>query len=157
MIRNTSARVAGLPLPLAFADVAGFSTFPEHERATMPTRILVVDDSRAIRRSLRSYIEAQTDWQICGEAENGKVAVEMTQTLSTDVVILDLSMPVMNGLDAAREIRRIAPDVCVLMYTLNVYPRLLENANKVGIKDVLSKSRAVGSDVLNAIRSMLAA
>jgi DNA-binding NarL/FixJ family response regulator len=123
----------------------------------MPTRILVVDDSRAIRRSLRSYIEAQTDWQICGEAENGKVAVEMTQTLSPDVVILDLSMPVMNGLDAAREIRRIAPDVCVLMYTLNVYPRLLENANKVGIKDVLSKSRAVGSDVLNAIRSMLAA
>jgi DNA-binding NarL/FixJ family response regulator len=123
----------------------------------MPTRILVVDDSRAIRHSLRSYIEAQTDWRICGEAENGKVAVEMTQTLSPDVVILDLSMPVMNGLDAAREIRRIAPKVYVLMYTLNVYPRLLEDANKVGIKDVLSKSRAVGSDVLNAIRSMLAA
>ena len=63
----------------------------------MPTRILVVDDCRAIRHSLRSYIEAQTDWQICGEAENGKAAVEMTQTLSPDVVILDLSMPVMNG------------------------------------------------------------
>ena len=87
----------------------------------------------------------------------GRLAVEMTQTLSPDVVILDLSMPVMNGLDAAREIRRIAPDVCVLMYTLNVYPRLLEDANKVGIKNVLSKSRAAGSDVLNAIRSMPAA
>jgi chemotaxis response regulator CheB len=63
----------------------------------MPTRILAVDDSRAIRHSLRSYIEAQSYWQICGEAENGKVAVEMTQTLSPNLVILDLSMPVTGG------------------------------------------------------------
>jgi DNA-binding NarL/FixJ family response regulator len=123
----------------------------------MRTRILVVDDSPAIRHSLRSYIEAQTDWEICGEAENGKLAVEMAQTLSPDVVILDLSMPVMNGLDAAREIREIVPNVYILMYTLNVYPRLLEDARKVGIKNVLSKSRAAGSDVLDAIRSLLAA
>jgi DNA-binding NarL/FixJ family response regulator len=81
----------------------------------------------------------------------------MAQTLSPDVVILDLSMPVMNGLDAAREIREIVPNVYILMYTLNVYPRLLEDARKVGIKNVLSKSRAAGSDVLDAIRSLLAA
>jgi DNA-binding NarL/FixJ family response regulator len=66
-------------------------------------------------------------------------------------------MPVMNGLDAAREIREIVPNVYILMYTLNVYPRLLEDARKVGIKNVLSKSRAAGSDVLDAIRSLLAA
>ncbi len=123
----------------------------------MPTRILVVDDSPAVRHSLHSYIEAQTDWEICGEAVDGKMAVEMVQGLGPDVIILDLSMPIMNGLDAAREIRKIAPSVYIIMYTLHVYPRLLEDAQKVGINDVLSKSRAAGSDVLHAIRSSQAA
>lgn len=123
----------------------------------MPTTILVVDDSPAIRYSLRSYIEAQTDWKICGEAENGSIAVEMVQVLWPDVVILDLSMPIMNGLEAAREIRKVAPSLCIILYTLHVYPHLLEEARKVGINDVLSKSKAAGSDVLHAIRSSLAA
>lgn len=123
----------------------------------MPLNILVVDDSAAIRHSLRSYLETQADWRICGEAENGKMAIEMVQQLSPDVVILDLSMPVMNGLEAAREIQRIAPDVHVLMYTLHVYPQLVQDANKLGVRKVLSKSRAAGSDVLEAIRDSLAA
>ena len=106
---------------------------------------------------MRSYIEAQTDWEICGEAADGKMAVEVVEKLRPNVVILDLSMPVMNGLEAAREIRTIDPNVHILMYTLNVYPRLMEDARKVGIENVLSKSRAAGCDVLDAIRSLLAA
>jgi len=140
-----------------FPSTGGFPTVPTHRKGHVPTRILVVDDSPAIRHSLRAYIEARTDWEICGEAENGKMAVEMVEKLWPDVVILDLSMPVMNGLDTAREIRNMAPNVHIIMYTLNVYPRLLEDAQKAGIKDVLSKSRAGGSDVLVAIRSLLAA
>ena len=75
----------------------------------MTTRILVVDDTPAIRRSLRFYIESETDWEICGEAENGKVAIERVQELKPDVVILDLSMPVLNGVEAALQIAREAP------------------------------------------------
>ena len=65
-------------------------------------RILLVDDNPAIRRSLRSLLTPQTDWEICGEAENGKMAVEMVRTLSPDVVILDLSMPVLDGREFLR-------------------------------------------------------
>lgn len=123
----------------------------------MTTRILVVDDVAAIRRSLRFRIEQETDWVICGEAENGKVAIESVRALLPDVVLLDLSMPVMNGLDAARQIKAIAPKTQIVMFTLHAYPQLVDEARKVGIASVLSKTSAGGSDVLQAVRSLLAA
>ena len=75
----------------------------------MPRRILIVDDNTIIRRSIRECIEENTDWEVCGEAENGRLAIEQVQQLQPDLVILDWQMPVMNGLEAAREIHRIAP------------------------------------------------
>jgi DNA-binding NarL/FixJ family response regulator len=120
-------------------------------------KILLVDDVAAIRRSIRFWIETETDWKICGEAENGKAAVEMVQKLRPDVVLLDLSMPVMNGLEAARQIAAIAPEIHILMFTLHSYPELVREACKLGVKDVISKSEGVGSNVLHAIRSVLAA
>jgi DNA-binding NarL/FixJ family response regulator len=123
----------------------------------MAIRILLVDDSVVVRRALRFYIESQTDWEVCGEAENGKLAVEMVQTLSPNVIILDLSMPVMNGLDAARRIRMIAPDAYILLFTLQAYPQLVEDARKVGVDEVLSKSAVEGPSLLCAVRSLLAA
>jgi len=83
----------------------------------MPFKILIVDDSSSIRSLLRFFIEHNTDWQVCGEAENGQVAVEKVRELKPHAVILDLSMPVMNGLEAAREITRIAPNVQMVMFT----------------------------------------
>jgi DNA-binding NarL/FixJ family response regulator len=121
----------------------------------MSTRILVVDDSAAIRHSLRSYIEAQTDWEI-SEAENGKVAVQRVQELGPDIVILDLSMPVMNGLDSARQIREIVPDVYILLLTIHSYPQLSADARAVGVNAVVSKSGDV-STLLSAVRSSPAA
>lgn len=122
----------------------------------MSTRILVVDDMQVIRRSLRLCLEQEADLVVCGEAENGKAAVERVQELQPDVVVLDLSMPVMNGLDAARAIKVIAPDTHILMFTLHTYPQLMDEARKAGIANVLSKGTAVGSDVLNAVRSLRA-
>ena len=90
----------------------------------MAPRILVVDDTQAIRRSLRLHIETETDWEICGEAENGRDAIERVKELQPDLVLLDLSMPVMNGLDAARRIKAIAPGIHILMFTLHTYPQL---------------------------------
>jgi len=74
----------------------------------MSAQILIVDDSPFLRRSIRFSIEQNTDWQVCGEAENGKVAIEKTKELHPDLIILDLAMPVMNGLDAARHLAHCA-------------------------------------------------
>jgi DNA-binding NarL/FixJ family response regulator len=120
-------------------------------------RLLLVDDSPAIRRGLRSIIEEQTDWKVCGEAGNGKVALNLVQELHPDVILLDLSMPVMNGLDAARQIKMVAPQTYILLFTLHDCPQLVEDARKVGINRVLSKSGESGSAVVSIIRSLLAA
>src|ERR1700726_2830844 len=82
-------------------------------------RILIVDDSSMVRSSLRSWFENSSEWQVCGEAENGKVAVEKVEELHPDVVILDLQMPVMNGLEAAREIKRLSPTTAIIIFTVN--------------------------------------
>ena len=119
----------------------------------MVTRILVVDDVPAIRRSVRSYLEQETEWVICGEAENGKLAIDQVRELRPDVVVLDLSMPVMNGLDAARAIKAIAPGTRILMFTLHIYPQLVAEARKIGISDVISKASASGPELLQAVRS----
>jgi DNA-binding NarL/FixJ family response regulator len=121
----------------------------------MAIKILLVDDNAVVRRALRFSIESQTDWEISGEAENGKVAVELVQQSSPDVIILDLSMPVMNGLDAARKIRALAPSAGILLFTLHACPQLVEDARKVGIDEVLSKSGGLGATVLGAVRSLL--
>ena len=106
----------------------------------MSTQILIVDDSPAIRHSLRSSIEGTTDWTICAEAENGAIAVDKVKVLNPDVVILDLSMPVMNWLLAAKCIASIAPRVLMIMFTMHTAETLVREAKKAGIRQVVSKS-----------------
>ena len=121
----------------------------------MAIKILLVDDNAVVRRALRLSIESQTDWEIAGEAENGQVAVDLVQQSSPDVIILDLSMPVMNGLDAAQKIRALTPKACILLFTLHAYPQLVEDARKVGVNEVLSKANGSGATVVGAVRSLL--
>lgn len=102
--------------------------------------ILIVDDSPLIRRALRSNIEQNGHLSVCGEAENGKIGVEKVKQLQPDTVILDLQMPVMNGLEAAREISDIAPRTKMLMYTMHCSEQLLKDAQAAGIQKVFSKS-----------------
>lgn len=123
--------------------------------SVMTARILVVDDMPAIRRSLRAFLEQEADWMIC-EAENGKAALDRVQEIHPDVVVMDLSMPVMNGIDAARAIKAIAPSTRIIMLTLHAYPHLADEARKVGITKVLSKASTQGSEVVHAVRSLLA-
>ncbi len=76
----------------------------------MPEKIPIVDDNEAFRRAIRFCIEEHTDWEICGEAANGKTPIEMVSDPQPDLVVLDLSMPVMGGLDAAQKISEIRPE-----------------------------------------------
>jgi two-component system nitrate/nitrite response regulator NarL len=105
----------------------------------MPTTVLIVDDSSTIRRSLRLWFEQRGDWKVCGEAENGAVAVERVKALKPDVVILDLSMPVKNGLEAAREISSIAPKTAMVLFTLHASEDLMKDAQEAGFKHIVSK------------------
>ena len=75
------------------------------------------DDSPDVRRNLRAILEEHSGWNVCGEAENGMEAIEKAKELQPDTVILDLSMPVMNGLDAAREIRKLLPSAQLFLFS----------------------------------------
>jgi DNA-binding NarL/FixJ family response regulator len=119
----------------------------------MHPTVLVVDDSPPVRRAIRLLIENNTDWQICAEAENGYRAVELAEELAPSVVILDLAMPVMNGLAAARQISKIAPSSVMVMYTLFANEQLAKEAQAVGIRGVVSKGDA--ADLLTLVRSFL--
>jgi DNA-binding NarL/FixJ family response regulator len=121
----------------------------------MVHRILIVDDSAAIRQCLRSSIERQKDLQVCGEAENGENAVARVKELIPDLVILDLQMPVMNGLDAARRIAQIAPQLPMLMFTMYSSEYLVTEARAAGIKDVFSKSTGIPDRLISAIQEIL--
>lgn len=119
--------------------------------------ILVVDDNQHVRAQIRSSIEHHTDRAVCGEAENGKIAVAMVLSLKPHLVVLDLSMPVMNGLDAALEISTIVPGMPMIMFTLHDSAVIRELALGVGIKHVFSKANGFGDDVIEAMRMMLVA
>ncbi len=80
----------------------------------MPFNVLVADDSPSMRRVVRSHLEQNSDWYVCGEAENGYTAVELVRQLKPDGVVLDFSMPGMNGLDAAQQIAEISPNTRIV-------------------------------------------
>jgi DNA-binding NarL/FixJ family response regulator len=106
----------------------------------MAAKILIVDDSAVLRKILRICLGRDARWEVCGEAENGQVAIEKVRELSPDIVILDLVMPVMNGLDAARQIAAIAPETITLLFTMQETARVTTAAQKAGIREILSKS-----------------
>lgn len=110
--------------------------------------ILIVDDNSSVRRSLRSLLQLSAGWDICGEAENGAAAVEMVEKLHPDVVVLDLAMPIMNGLESAREISKIHPHPHIVLYTLHASDQLQSQAREAGIDSVLPKTSQGCRDLL---------
>jgi len=122
----------------------------------LPHTILIVDDNATIRRSLRCWIEQESDWQVCGEAENGELAVDKVKELHPDIVILDLQMPVMNGLEAARQITLLAPGTAIVMFTMYTGGQLLKDARAAGITDVVSKSDRLEDHLLASLKKVSA-
>jgi DNA-binding NarL/FixJ family response regulator len=118
--------------------------------------ILIVDDSPVVRRSLRTLLERRADWNVCDEAENGREGIEKALQFCPDLILLDLSMPVMNGFQAAHELQRLLPKVPILMFTTFSNKQIEREALASGIAAVKSKSEGVESlvgsiqDLLNA-------
>ena len=120
----------------------------------VPVRILVVDDVRVVREGLRSLL-AHGHLEICGEAENGKQAVEQVRELQPDLVVIDISMPVMDGLRATLEIHRIAPSTKVVLFSINDTPEAKAAAKMVGADALVHKASAA-IDLLPTLRRLVA-
>jgi two-component system nitrate/nitrite response regulator NarL len=129
---------------------------PRRKQARVPHNVLIVDDNDLVRRLLRSWLELQPEWEICGEAENGKLAIEKVEELHPDIVSLDLQMPVMNGLEAAREIKRLSPNTAMIIFTVHASYELVKEARAHGVRDVVSKCDMLGERLLSALRQACA-
>ncbi len=108
----------------------------------MSLRIVLADDHALIRREFRRLVEAEEGWFVCGEAENGEEAVRLCAALRPDVIILDISMPRMGGIDAAKRIREIAPAIAVLIVSMHASEMLIAAAINAGARGYVMKSEA---------------
>jgi CheY-like chemotaxis protein len=107
----------------------------------LPYSILIVDDNPVIRKSLRRLVEQDPAWTVCGEAENGQLAVDKVSQLTPDLVILDLQMPVMGGIEAARRITLASPKTMIVMFTMHSCAQVEKDAHAAGVAHVLVQGR----------------
>jgi two-component system, NarL family, nitrate/nitrite response regulator NarL len=95
-------------------------------------RILIVDDHEIVRSGLRRLVERQSGWEVCGEAVNGKEAIEKALALNPDLVLMDISMPVMSGIEATRQIRELSPVTKIVIVSLHDDESIAAEAKNAG-------------------------
>lgn len=116
-------------------------------------RILIADDHAIVRRGLRVILEAQSGWEICGEAATGREAVDKVKLLKPNVVVMDISMPELNGMEATRQIRAAVPETEVLVLTIHGSERLQREILAAGARGYLLKSDAE-QDLVRAVEQL---
>jgi len=116
-------------------------------------RILIVDDNAAVRHYLRALLEQQSTWQVSDEARTGGEALQRVKNNPPDMILLDFQMPDLNGLDVAREINKLFPEIPILMVTIHLSKQLSDEARRVGIRGACAKSD-VGS-IVEAVDALL--
>ena len=106
------------------------------------SRVLVVDDHAVIRRGVQGILRAYPEWELCGEAENGQEAIKLAETLKPEIIIMDVSMPILNGLEATRIIHELLPNTRILLLTLHSSTELVRTAFRAGARGYVLKSDA---------------
>jgi DNA-binding NarL/FixJ family response regulator len=119
----------------------------------MQLRILLADDHELTRSGLRFLLEQQKDWTICGEASNGRMAVELAERLKPDFAILDISMPGLNGLEVTRQILKSLPRTKILIYTMHETEKIVIEALETGARGLMLKTDG-GDNMLAAVQSI---
>jgi DNA-binding NarL/FixJ family response regulator len=121
----------------------------------MPARILLVDDHEIVREGIRTLISrSRPEWEICGEARDGEEALEAVRTLKPDVVILDITMPKMSGLEVAPRIAKLGLGCRVLMFTMHDSNRLSSEVRQAEAQGLVLKSQAT-RDLIRAVDRLL--
>jgi DNA-binding NarL/FixJ family response regulator len=120
---------------------------------TKTVRILIVDDHDIIRRGLKQLLTARSGWEICGEAKTGREAVALAEQLRPEIVILDISMPDLNGLEAARRIHKLLPKTGILILTLHFSDQLVRDIVEAGARAYIMKSDA-DRDLVSAVEAL---
>jgi len=116
-------------------------------------RILVADDSEVVRRGLEDLLRQHAGWEVCGEAVDGREAVQKVEQLVPDVVVLDFSMPGMNGIEAARQILQVRPSTRIVLCSMYLDRQLASLAETAGIRSLLSKSNV--SRIIKGVEAAL--
>jgi len=120
----------------------------------MPVRILVADDHHVVRTGLRSLLESKSEWEVCGEASNGREAVEKAAKLKPDVAVLDIAMPLLNGVEATRQILKVSPKTAILILTMHDSDSLIQEVLGAGalgyvLKDDADRNLIAAVDALS--------
>ena len=117
-----------------------------------PMRVLIADDHSVVRSIVRSTLQQHPHIVVCGEATDGAEAVELAKKIQPDVTVLNIIMPVLNGFDAAREIRRQVPQSAIVILSTHADRFFIEEARKVGVRAFVAKSK-VGEALVKAVEA----
>ncbi len=118
----------------------------------MAKAVLIVDDNALIRQALCEMFKREADFEVCGEAENGQEAIEKAQQLHPDLIVTDLSMPVMNGIEAACVLKGLMPMVPIIMFSAFGDNSVKQQARSIGISELVSKSEHASTLIRKARR-----
>lgn len=116
-------------------------------------RILIAEDHQTVREGVKLIIESQPDMEVCGEANNGREAINLAQQMKPDVLVMDVSMPELNGLKAAAKLKRIAPEIKILTLTRHTDEAYLQELLQAGVSGYVLK-QSVSAELIRAIRAI---
>ena len=127
---------------------------PVSSTESRPVRILVAEDHEVMRMGIRNLLESVPAWTVYAEAKTGREAVDLALLSSPDLIIMDITMPEMNGLEAAAKIAMDRPEIPVIMFSLHLSEEVIGRFKTGSIRGAVSKSEAA-RDLLDAVRSVL--
>lgn len=116
-------------------------------------RILIADDHEVARHGIRALLESHAGWDVCAEAKDGREAVELASTVNPDLILLDIGMPNLNGLEAARQILASSPEIPILILTMHDSEQVVREVLRAGARGFLLKSDA-GRDLVAAVEAL---
>lgn len=117
-------------------------------------RVLIADDHSALRKGLRAILTSRPDISVCGEAADGQQAINLALELHPDLVILDLTMPILSGFQAAKVLRQMLPDVPIVFYSMHEGDTFIREAKHLGVRGYVSKSD-LSSRLLDAVEAVV--
>src|SRR6266567_1671208 len=123
----------------------------DQEEKAMPIRILLADDHTILRAGLKMMLNAQPDMEVVGKAQDGRQAIQESQRLQPDVVLMDITMPDINGIEATRQIKKLSPDMKVLILTMHEHDEYVFQALRAGAAGYMLKE-AADTDLFSALR-----